>query len=124
MIDGAGRRPGVWANIPQEIEAKQPLTLIRLKEDFVSIVAIAREGERGRDFLRGVFSSVLYEPVCDRPSLLSAEQLGKENVLRQKPKSSRLCHLIIPHVSSQNWKLVGLLLLEDITDSVETLNAF
>ena len=124
LIDGAGGRPGVWANIPQEIEAKQPLALARLKEDFFSMVAIAREGECGRDFLRGVFSSVLREPLCHRPSLLSAEQLGKENVLRQKPKSSKLCHLIIPHVSSQNWKLVGLLLLEDIADSEEALDAF
>ena len=124
LIVGSGGRPGVWANIPQEIEAKQPLALARLKEDYISMMAIAREGEHGRDFLKGVFSSVLHEPLCDRPSLLSAEQLGKENVLRQKPKSSKLGHLIIPHVSSQNWKLVGLLLLEDIADSEETLNAF
>ena len=124
LIEGADGRPGVWANIPQEIEAKQPLALARLKEDYVSMMVIAREGAHGREFLKGVFSSVLREPLCDRPSLLSAEQLGKENVLRQKPKLSKLCHLIMPHVSFQNWKLVGLLLLEDIADSEETLNAF
>ena len=124
LIEGAGGGPGVWANIPHEIEAKQPLALARLKEDYVSMMAIAREGEHGCKFLKEVFSSVLHQPLCYRPSLLSAEQLGKENVLRQKPKSSKLCRLIIPHVSSQNWKLVGLLLMEDIADSEETLNAF
>ena len=124
LIEGAGGRPRVWANVPQEIEAKQPLALARLKENFLPMVAIAREGEHGPDFLKEVFSSVLHEPLRDRPSLLSAEQLGKKNILRQKPKSSKLCHLIIPHVSSQNWKLVGLLLLEDISDGEATLNAF
>ena len=124
LIEGAGGRPGVWADIPHEIEVKQPLALARLKEDFVSMMAIAWEGEHGHEFLKRVFTSVLHQPLCDCPSLLSAEQLGKENVLRQKPKSSKLCHLIIPHVSSQNWKLVGLLLMEDIADSEETLNAF
>ena len=124
LIVGSGGRPGVWANIPQEIEAKQPLALARLKEDYISMMAIAREGERGREFLKGVFSSFLCEPLRDRSSLVSAEQLGKENVLRQKPTLSKLCRLIIPHVSSQNWKLVGLLLLEDIADSEETPNAF
>ena len=86
LIEEAGGGPGVWADIPQEIEAKQPLALARLKEDYVSMMAIAREGEHGREFLKGVFSSVLHQPLSDRPSLLSAEQLGKENVLRQKPK--------------------------------------
>ena len=124
LIEGAGGGPGVWASIPRDIEVKHPQALPRLKEAFVSMRAIAREGEHGCEFLKGVFSSVLHQPLCDRPSLLSAEQLGKENVLRQKPKLSILCRLIMPHVSFQNWKLVGLLLLEDIADSVETLNAF
>ena len=124
LIEGAGGRPGVWADIPHEIEVKHPQALPQLKEAYVSMMAIAREGEHGREFLKEVFSSVLHQPLCDCPSLLSAEQLGKDNVLRQKPKSSKLCHLIIPHVSSQNWKLVGLLLMEDIADGEETLNAF
>ena len=124
LIEGAGGRPGVWANVPQDIEVKHPQALPQLKEAYASIKAIAREGELGHEFLKGVFSSILDQHLCDCPSLLSAEQLGKENVLRQKPILSKLCHLIIPHVSSQNWKLVGLLLMEDIADSETTLNAF
>ena len=124
LIEGAGGGPGVWARMPQDIEVKHPQALPRLKEAFVSMMAIAQEGEHGCEFLKGMLSSVLHQPLCDHPSLLSAEQLGKENVLRQKPKLSKLCHLIIPHVSSQNWKLVGLLLMEGIADSEETLKAF
>ena len=123
LIEGAGGRPGVWANIPKEIEVKQPLAVARLKEDYVSMMAIAREGEHGREFLKGVFSSVLHQPLCDWPSILSAEQLSKENVLRQKPKQSNIARLILSYVSTRNWKLVGLLLLDDIADSEETLNA-
>ena len=36
---------------------------------------------------------------------------------------SRLARLIMTHVSCQNWRLVGLLLLEHIVDVEYTLNA-
>ena len=123
LIEVAGGRPGVWAGVPQEIEVRYPLALPQVKEAYASIKAIAEDGEHGRTFIRHLLSSVLQEPLSDRPPLHHAEQLSKDRILRQKPTLSRLACLIVTHVSSQNWKLVGLFLLEDIADCKHTLNA-
>ena len=123
LIEGVGGRPGVWADVPKEVEVRHPLELARLKEDYASFKAIAEDGEHGRAFIMRLFFSVLQQPLSDRPPQLSAEQLSKDSILRQKPTLSRLTRLIVSQVSTQNWKLVGLLLLEDTADGEDTLNA-
>ena len=123
LIEGAGGHPGVWADIPQELEVRHPLALPRLREAYAFMKAIAEDGEHGLEFIKGVFSSVLQQPLSDRPLLLSAEQLRKDSVLRQKPTLPRLARLVVSQVSTQNWKLVGLVLLEGIADGEDTFNA-
>ena len=123
LIEGAGGRPGVWAGVPQEIEFRHPLALPQVKEAYASIKAIAEDSEHGRAFIRHLLSSVLQEPLSDSPPLHGTEQRSEEGVLRQKPTLSRLARLIMTHVSFQNWRLVGLLLLEDIVHAEDTLNA-
>ena len=123
LIEGAGGRPGVWADIPQEIEVRLPLALLGVKEAYASMKAIAEDSEHGRAFIRHLLSSVLSEPLSDSPPLHGAEQSSEDGVLRQKPTLSRLARLIMTHVSTQNWRLVGLLLLEEIVDVEDTLNA-
>ena len=123
LIEGAGGRPGVWADIPKEIERGLPLELLRMKEAYASFKAIAECGEHGLEFIKGVFSSVLQQPLSDRPPLFSLEQLSKDSILSQTPTLSKLTRLFVSQVSTQNWKLVGLLLLEDIADGEDTLNA-
>ena len=128
LLEVAGGCPGVWANVPQEVEARHPVALPQLKEAYASMKAIAEDGEHGLEFIKGVFSSVLQQPLIDeRPPLLStctkkccsAEHL----VFEQKPTLSELTRLILSRVSSQNWKLVGLLLLEGVADGKEAINA-
>ena len=123
LIEGAGGRPGVWADIPQEIEARRPLDLLRVKEAYPSIKAIVEDSELGLEFICRIVSSVLQQPLSDSLPLLSAEQLQKDGILRQKPTLSNLVRLIASQVPTQNWKLVGLMLLEDIADCEGTLNA-
>ena len=123
LIEVAGGRPGVWADIPQEIEARRPLDLLRVKEAYPSIKAIVDSSELGLEFICSVFSSVLQQPLSDSLPLLSAEQLRKDSILNQMPTLSNLVRLIASQVSTQNWKLVGLMLLEDIADCEGTLNA-
>ena len=123
LIEGAGGRPGVWADIPQELEGRHPLALPRLKGVYASMKAIAEDGEHGLEFIKGVFSSVLQQPLSDRPLLLRPEQLRKDSILRQKPTLPRLACLVVSQVSTQNWKLVGLVLVEGIADGEDTLNA-
>ena len=123
LIEGAGGRPGVWAGVPQEIEFRHPLALPQVKEAYASIKAIAEDSEHGRAFIRHLLSSVLSEPLSDSPPLHGAEQSSDDGVLRQKPTLYRLACLIMTHVSYQNWRLIGLLLLEDIADAEDTLNA-
>ena len=123
LIEGVGGRPGVWADIPKEIERRLPLELLRFKEAYASMKAIAEDGEVGLEFIKGVFSNILQQPLGDRPPLLSLEQLTEDSILSQTPTLSRLTRLIVLQASTQNWKLVGLLLLADIADGVDTLNA-
>ena len=123
LIEGAGGRPGVWADVPHEVEVRHPVALPRLKEAYASMKAIAEDGEYGREFIKSVFSSVLQQPLSsDKPPLLSAEQFSKDWICRQKPTLSELARLILSRVSTQNWKLVGLLLLEGIADGKDTLS--
>ena len=123
LIQEAGGRPGVWVDVPQEIEANQPLALLQLKEAFPSIKAIAEAGEHGRQLIKSVFSSVLQQPLCERPPLCNAEQQNSDDILRHKPKLSKLTSIILSKVSTQNWKLVGLLLLDNIADGEEKLKS-
>ena len=123
LIEEAGGRPGVWASVSQEIEVRHPLALLGVKEAYASMKAIAEDGEQGRSFIRHMLSSVLSEPLSDRPPLHGAEQSSEDGVLRQQPTLSKLARLIMTHVSFQNWRQVGLLLLEDIVDAKDTLNA-
>ena len=59
LIESAGGRPGVWADIPPEIEARHPTALLQMKEAYASIRAIAEDGKQGFGTIRCVLSNVL-----------------------------------------------------------------
>ena len=122
LIKEAGGGPGMWADIPQEIEANHPLELLQLKEAYAPIKAIAVSGKHGHEFIRYVLSSVLQQPINDRSSPPNSEQQGIEDILKQKPSMPELAHLIVSQVSTKNWMLVGDLLLKDIANAEKTLN--
>ena len=78
LIEGVGGRPGVWADIPQEIEVRHPLALPKFKEAYASMKAIAEDSECGRKFIKRMFSSILElqtaESEAQTESLLAKEQ--------------------------------------------------
>ena len=78
LIEEAGGRPGVWADIPQEIEVMHPLALPKFKEAYASMKAIAEDSECDRNFIKSMFSSVLKlqtaESEVQNESLLAKEQ--------------------------------------------------
>ena len=59
LIERAGGRPGVGANIPWAIEARHPTALLQVKEAYASIRAIAEDGKQGSGTIRSVLSSLL-----------------------------------------------------------------
>ena len=111
LIEGAGGCPGVWADIPQEIEVKYPQALPLLKEAYASIKAIANDGEYGQEFIKRVFSSILGgQPVYSVGYAADDSQLGKEQVLRQRPDLGDVVRHVLPHIQMRHWKRVGLAL--------------
>ena len=56
LIEVAGGRPGVWANVPPKIEFKHPLAMFPEKEAYAFLKAIAENGESGVEFIMRFFS--------------------------------------------------------------------
>ena len=54
-----GDRPGMWGDIPWEIEARHPTALLQVKEAYASIRAIAEDDKQGFGTIRCVLSNVL-----------------------------------------------------------------
>ena len=76
LIEDAGGHPGVWAAIPKEIEVRHPLALPRLREAYASIKAIAEDGEHGLEFIKGIFSSVLQQPIWHPEAAIVGANIG------------------------------------------------
>ena len=111
LIERSGGRPGVWADIPQEIEDKHPQALPQLKEAYASIKAIADDGEYGHEFIKRVFSSILgVQPVYSVGYAADDSQLVKEQVLGQRPDLGDVVTHVLPHIQVRHWKRVGLAL--------------
>ena len=111
LIEGSGGRPGVWADIPHEIEVKHLQALPQLKEAYASIKAIADDGEYGQEFIKRVFSSILGEqPVYSVGYAADDSQLVKEQVLGQRPDLGDVVTHVLPHIQVRHWKRVGLAL--------------
>ena len=111
LIEGAGGRPGVWAGIPKEIERRLPLELLRFKEAYASIKAIAEYGEHGLEFIKDAFSSILGgQTVVSVVHVADDSQLVKEQVLGQCPDLGDVVTHVLPHIQVRHWKRVGLAL--------------
>ena len=111
LIERAGGRPGVWADIPEEIELKHALALPRLREAYASMKAIAEDGEHSREFIKGVFSSILGGHIVESVVHVADDNwLVKEQVLGQRPDLGYIVKHVTPHIQARHWKRVGLAL--------------
>ena len=59
LIERAGGCPGVWADIPKEIERGVTLELLQFKGAYASMKATAECSEHGPEFIKSVVSSIL-----------------------------------------------------------------
>ena len=111
LIEGAGGRPGVWADIPKEIERGLPLELLQCKEAYASMKAIAKCGKHGLEFIKGVFSSILGgQTVESVVHVADDSRLVKEQVLGQRPDLGDVVTHVLPRIQMRHWKRVGLAL--------------
>ena len=94
LIQAAGGRPGAWRNIPPDIVMGHPQALLKLKEAFASIKAIAEYGKCGHEFVKNVFSEILGD---DRNSI-------KEWVLSQPPYLEHVVKHVLPRIQMRHWK--------------------
>ena len=111
LIEGAGGRPGVWADIPKEIERGLPLELLRFKEAYASMKAIAECSEHGPEFIKGIVSNILGgQTVESVVHVADNSWLVKDQVLGQRPDLGDVVTYVLPRIQVRHWKRVGLAL--------------
>ena len=111
LIEEAGGRPGVWADIPQEIDVRHPQALPRLREAYASMKAIAEDSECGHEFIKGVFSSILGGQTVETVVHVADDsRLVKEQVLGLCPDLGDVVKHVLPHIQERHWKKFGLAL--------------
>ena len=94
LIEGAGGRPGVWANIPPDLLSKHCTGLISAYTVLNSVRKLNGWGQE----VKKVFLSIL------------GGQTIKEQVLSQRPDLGGVVTLVLPHIQVRHWKRVGLAL--------------
>ena len=94
LIEGAGGRPGVWANIPQNVLSKHCTGLISAYTVLNSVCKLNVGGQE----VKKVFLSIL------------GGQTIKEQVLGQCPDLGDVVTHVLPHIQVRHWKRVGLAL--------------
>ena len=111
LIEAAGGRPGAWRNIPPEIVMEDPQALLKLKEAFAYIKAIAEYSKHGHEFVQNKFSEILGD---DRNSI-------KEWVLSQPPELEHIVNHVLHRIQMRHWKRLGISLGMDklVVDDLE-----
>ena len=107
LIEGAGGRPGVWANVPQEVNSVyQP----QLLSTFTLLNSLCKMG-KGENEVRKVFLNFLGgQTVEGGVHAADNSQLVKEQVLGQLPDLGDVVTHVLPHIQVRHWKKVGLAL--------------
>ena len=83
LIKRAGGRPGVWAGVPQEIEDRYPLALAVFKEAMAYYKALAEDGGTSFQFIAGVFSTALQQPLWQTQAATVGANVGAETDIRK-----------------------------------------
>ena len=94
LIEGAGGRPGVWANVPPDVLSKHCTGLISAYTVLNSVCKLNVGGQEVKE----VFLSIL------------GGQTIKEQVLGQRPDLGDVVTHVLPHIQVRHWKRVGLAL--------------
>jgi hypothetical protein len=98
MIERAGGRPGIWADLPKELGQKSIELLKSLKE--------LGGGEFGKDSIHAFLNMLGYRVIEERK-----EEEDHSVILEQKPEPSQVQRCVLSNVKvGGKWKRVGELL--------------
>ena len=109
LIERAGGCPGVWADIPKEIERGVTLELLKFKGAYAFMKATAECSEHGPEFIKSVVSSILGGQTVESVIHVADDsRLVKEQVLDQYPDLGDVVMHVLPRIQVRHWTRVGL----------------
>ena len=108
LIEVAGGRPGVWAEIPQDVYAEDHMKLLA---GYVLMNHVCQMNKGGQE-ARKVFLSILggRQSVEGEIRDSNESQFAKAQVLGKHPNLEDVVKYVLPRVQVSNWKAVGLAL--------------
>ena len=105
LIEGAGGRPGVWADVPQDVFLRYCSELFTISS---SLKKVCDPSQGGHEAVRMAVIKLLGVQTVVHAA--DDSQLLKEQILGQRPGLKDLVTLVLPHIQWRHWKRVGLAL--------------
>ena len=109
LIEKAGGRPGVWADIPQDVFLRYRSELFTM---YSSLMKLCDSSQGGHESVKkAVIRSFGVQTVESVVHVTDDSQLMKEQVLGQRPDLGDVVKHVLPHIQMKSyWKDVGLAL--------------
>ena len=109
LIEGAGGRPGVWADIPQDVFLSYHSELFAM---YPSLMKLCDSSQGGHESVKEAVIKLLGgQTVESVVHVTDDSQLMKEQVLGQRPDLGDVVLHVLPHIQVKSkWKDVGLAL--------------
>ena len=106
LIEGAGGRPGVWADIPQDVFLRYRSELFTM---YSSLMKMCDTSQGGHEVVKkAVIRFLGGQTVESVVRVADDSQLVKEQVLGQRPDLGDIVKHVLPHIQVRHWKKVGL----------------
>ena len=109
LIEGAGGRPGVWADIPHNVFLSYHSELFAM---YPSLMKLCDSSQGGHESVKEAVIKILGgQTVESVVHVADDSQLMKEQVLGQRPDLRNVVLHVLPHIQMKSkWKEVGLAL--------------
>ena len=109
LIEGAGGRPGVWADVPHDVFSTHCSELFMVNSLLMKLCDSSQGGHESvkEAVIRSLGGQTVESEVC----VGDDSQLMKEQVLGQRPDLGNVVFHVLPHIQMKSyWKDVGLAL--------------
>ena len=108
LIEGAGGRPGVWADIPQEVFSSYCSELFTICSLLKKVCDVSQGGHEA--VKKAMIMFLGGQTVESVVHVADDSQLVKEQVLSQRPDLGDVVTHVLPRIQVRHWKRVGLAL--------------
>ena len=109
LIEGAGGRPGVWADIPQDVFVSWCSELCAMYPLLKKVCDTSQSGHE--DVKKAVIKFLGGQTVVSAVQVADDSLLVKEQVLGQRPDLGNVVAHVLPHIQVRSkWKSIGLTL--------------